>query len=303
MITTYYNPGRYRQRLQNYLLFRNRLKARLLTVELALCGDDFALKEENADILIQVRSNSVMWHKERLINIGLNRLPMNVKYVAWIDCDIIFTDDDWTVRAAELLKRVPLIQLFDSLYDLNQYQLPEHYDIASQSPSGYSFAFHQRGKAPILGTPTNHQSFRFVACGIAWAATVEFIKRHYLYDVMILGSGDRMLAAASIGQFFEAIETVHIKDRRAEHYLGWALKFHRDVCGSIDYLPHSAFHLWHGDLENRGWIERHQILASFGFDPDTDLKSNEMDCWEWKGCDEELKQYVSYYFAKRLEDG
>ncbi|WP_345333075.1 hypothetical protein [Mucilaginibacter defluvii] len=279
------------------------MNAKLLTVELALLGEEFVLTEKDADILVQVRSNSVMWHKERLINIGIERLPASVTYVAWVDCDIVFEDNDWQEQAVRLLKEVPMIQLFKNLFDLGKFELPEICDVNSKLPSGYSFASHQNDKAVYLGTPANYQAFRFNACGIAWAARVSFIKKHYLYDVMILGSGDRMLAAAAIGQFEQAIITTHLKGARAEHYLSWAKPFYSDICGSISYLPGSAFHLWHGDLQNRGWTDRHRKLDEHHFDPSVDLRYNQMKCWEWSGNNKPLHEYIQNYFADRKEDG
>jgi hypothetical protein len=40
---------------------------------------------------IPVRSNSVLWHKENILNVGIANLPPDVKYVVWCDADIVFT--------------------------------------------------------------------------------------------------------------------------------------------------------------------------------------------------------------------
>ena len=64
-ITTYFNPSGYVTRYENYMAFRKSSRTQglqLLTVELALGETPFKLKPVDADILVQVRSNSVMWH-------------------------------------------------------------------------------------------------------------------------------------------------------------------------------------------------------------------------------------------------
>ena len=70
---------------------------------------------ENDDVY-RLRSNSVMWQKERLINYGLSKLPAECKYFAWIDCDVMFHADDWCQQACEKLKTADVIQLFKKVF-------------------------------------------------------------------------------------------------------------------------------------------------------------------------------------------
>src|SRR5262245_38284590 len=89
-ITAYFNPARYARRLHNYRVFRRHLSVPLLAVELAFDGD-FELHERDAERLVQLRTRDVMWHKERLLNIALQRLPSTCDSVLWIDCDLVYT--------------------------------------------------------------------------------------------------------------------------------------------------------------------------------------------------------------------
>ena len=61
-ITSYFNPIGYRRRPANYRLFRERLNVPLVTVELAY-GPDFELTQSDADILVQLRGEDVLWQK------------------------------------------------------------------------------------------------------------------------------------------------------------------------------------------------------------------------------------------------
>ena len=90
-ITCYFNPVGYRRRLENYRIFRQRLKAPLVTVELSF-GGGFHLSSQDADILVQLRSPSILWQKERLLNVAL-KSPGRCNKVAWLDCDILFEND------------------------------------------------------------------------------------------------------------------------------------------------------------------------------------------------------------------
>ena len=75
-ITTYFNPCGYQSRARNYRIFSDRLAEQgvnLLTVELAFGAQPFALSDLNPVALL--RSNSVLWQRERLINNATTRLP------------------------------------------------------------------------------------------------------------------------------------------------------------------------------------------------------------------------------------
>ena len=97
-IAAYFNPCGYKSRLDNYERFREQLKTPLLTVELAF-EEPFELEPTAADILIQRRGESVMWQKERLLNIALDHLPAECEAVAWLDCDVLFSRADWPEAA------------------------------------------------------------------------------------------------------------------------------------------------------------------------------------------------------------
>src|SRR4051794_25701615 len=116
-VTCYFNPVGYRRRLANYREFRRRLAAPLVTVELSYRGD-FELRPGDADRLNQLRGRDVLWQKERLLNVALRALPASCRYVAWLDCDVIFSRDDWPADAARLLEQYRVVQLFRRLYHL-----------------------------------------------------------------------------------------------------------------------------------------------------------------------------------------
>ncbi|HEY7787756.1 MAG TPA: hypothetical protein VIF33_04460, partial [Casimicrobiaceae bacterium] len=113
-ITCYFNPIGYQRRLQNYHLFRQHLTIPLVAVELAY-GDDFDLGADDADVLIRLRGTDVLWQKERLLNLALAALPDHCEAVAWLDCDVVFDDDDWALRASRALERCSLLQPFQTV--------------------------------------------------------------------------------------------------------------------------------------------------------------------------------------------
>ncbi|MGK7943573.1 MAG: hypothetical protein AB4058_03810 [Microcystaceae cyanobacterium] len=97
-VTSYFNPLKYRSRKRNYLFFKNQLSIPLLTVEWSPNGQ-FDLTEKDADFLIQLSSGDLMWQKERLLNLAFSQVPDHFKYVAWLDSDIVFLDQDWVKKS------------------------------------------------------------------------------------------------------------------------------------------------------------------------------------------------------------
>jgi hypothetical protein len=55
----------------------------------------FELTKDDADILIQISGGAVLWQKERLLNLAIKLVPLHVKSIAWLDCDVIFDRPDW----------------------------------------------------------------------------------------------------------------------------------------------------------------------------------------------------------------
>ena len=90
----------------------------LYTIELAFDDAPFLLAP--ADSVVQRRTTHVLWHKERLLNLLLDRLPAQFDKVAWIDADLLFENAHWAEQAARKLDRVPIVQLFSAAHHLDQ---------------------------------------------------------------------------------------------------------------------------------------------------------------------------------------
>ena len=75
VVCCYFNPLHYKTRFENYKIFRKNIektKVRFLTIELAFGNDSFELNDFKD--VIQLRTKDVLWHKERLLNIGISKL-------------------------------------------------------------------------------------------------------------------------------------------------------------------------------------------------------------------------------------
>lgn len=302
-ITSYFNPVNYRRRLQNYRAFRERLGVPLVTVEWSPAGE-FVLTSADADILIQVRGGDILWQKERLLNVALDALPAACDAVAWLDCDIVMGAKDWDERARQVLDRSPLVHLFEYHHDLPPDGGPENISSWDRAPVGRSVAAKAASGETIvrvvsaLELPKERPSW-----GFAWAARRSLLDKHGIYDACIVGGGDAALWCAASGLFERVMTSIGMEEPRRRHYLEWARPFHEDVGGHVGWLSGPLFHLWHGELAQRRYRERHQDMAEFDFDPASDIAISEEGCWRWNSNKPELHSYLEGYFRQRKEDG
>jgi hypothetical protein len=299
-ITAYFNPAGYRRRKANYSLFRKHLDLPLLTVELGY-GPQFELGEGDADILIQIPGQDVMWQKERLLNRAVAALPPACTKVAWLDGDLIFQSDDWAERTERLLDDCALVQPFGRVFRTGAGWRPgdalgEDEDViravASQIESGMPAEQILIARGEASGT----------ALGMGWAARRELLERRGLYDANIIGDGDCVLLHAAFGQFDGAVSRQKMNRRREDHFRAWAEPFHDDVGGSVGHVSGDVAHLWHGSFADRRYGERVEGFGAFDFDPASDI-ADDGGAWRWNSPKPAMHAYVRDYFGARREDG
>ena len=302
-ITTYFNSAKYQTKLNNYRLFRERLHVPLITVELSFDGE-FELVPTDADVVVQLHGGAVLWQKERLLNVALQHLPADCDAVAWIDCDVLFDSDSWVTQAQQQLQQYQMVQLFSRSVDLKRGETDittqhEHYaqGIVAKIESDGISALERRSQYS-WGHPR-----RVVMPGLAWCIRRDVIDQHGWYDAMIVGAGDRMFLHAAYGELARHPTTVPVTDVHFAHFLKWAQPFHATVQGSVGYIDHTVYHLWHGEIPNRGYWNRFDPIQQLGFDPATDIVIGANGAWHWARPLPELQRYLVDYFEQRLEDG
>ena len=156
-VTCYFNPCGYRLRRRHYERFADALAAQDVppfTAELAFDDQPFALADHPR--VTRFRSRHVLWHKERLLNLLVPRLPERFDKVAWIDADVLFEHADWPAETARRLEESPVVQLFEQVVQLDRDDQPGE----TRASVAYAHA-HDRARAWQFGR--YHPGF-------AWAA-------------------------------------------------------------------------------------------------------------------------------------
>ncbi len=313
-ITTFYDSTGNLWRLRNLRAFYHHLNVPLLVVELVGSGGG-QLESTDADMIVTLMGDSLIWQKERLLNIGIRHLPADVEYVAWIDSDIVFENRAWADDAITLLKSgKQYVQLFESVARLPELPETSLLDMESllntkpvlEKPS-FAYAvdkdeYFRLDQGDLLAK--EHAKARRghtygIVHGIGWASKRQTHEQICLYDACIIGGGPSAMALAMIGSPEQLTAKRPMSTRHNAHYLDWARAFNGNSRSSIGCVSGRAVHLWHGAYENRGYHERHFVLKEMNFDPETDLTKVDNATWEWSPGAAELRAAVKSYFYKR----
>jgi hypothetical protein len=266
-VTSFFNPAHYATRIENYYLFRRRLTVPLVTVELS-DGPDFQLQAGDADMLIRRQSRDVMWQKERLLNIAIQSVPKDCDMIVWLDCDVVFQDNDWPERTRRELQRCRIVQPFRVLYDVPTARNPESLTQTEfiHKRSSYASAL-KAGVEPESLVAPGACTRAHVSTGHAWAMRRDLIARHGLYDARIIGGGDKCILCAARGELDVVAMAHEMNSEQRAHFEDWANPFLATVRARVGDVDGVLYHLSHGDLEARGTRRRHAELSSHGFDP------------------------------------
>jgi hypothetical protein len=297
-VTTYFNPAGYSSKLQNLELFAagvRRQGLKLFVVELAFPSNSFRVPDSLADGILRLNADSVLWQKERLLNIAFERLPPECDKVLWLDGDLVFENDDWVNQTSRLLDSHKVVQPFAYAVWLPPREQwtrePRLKDLHRMPAAAAQPGLIYR---PDLAHP-----------GFAWAARRDILTSYGVYDKLILGGGDFLIMLAMYSDaslVANPAVSPCLSDRLAADVTRWADQFHNIVRGDVAHTPGTVFHLWHGTLADRRYLERYEILRAFDFDPQTDIKLDGNGCWQWSSDKPELHRRVKEYFSIRRAD-
>lgn len=302
------NPLRWRSRYTNYWEFQHHVACAggiLITVELAMGDRHFEITEKGNPHHVQVRTRDEMFRKENLQNLGAERLPLGVKYVAFIDADVTFARPDWCQETLHLLQHYDVIQMFSSYSDVSH----DHRIMRTVPSFMYNFE-HEPDTCPVdpnSGYGSNWPSGKWNgAPGLAWAYRIEAVDQlGGMLDRCILGGGDSHMAYGLVQRHDLAklhLEIEHASSTAYVRYIQlWQMNAAR-LKGNIGYMDGSLLHKWHGPKSKRGYASRWKILEDNLYDPYADVMMDHQGVLEFTGNKPQLRDDVRRYFRDRDED-
>jgi len=226
---------------------------------------------------IRVRTSSILFAKEALLQQGLLALPSKCTKVLALDADILFEEENWLQQISQDLETVDVVQPFQTAKWLD-------YEGNVQSEKeGWAKSYKLD---PLSEKARLFQSH----CGFGFAAKRSYLNNGF-FTFAVLGSGDEIHMRLAAGLKTTNQARFSYISSLLETY---ATKAHN---GRLGYSALTVKHLPHGLLSNRQYVKRHLELIESGFTKDCLVESTmpEFKDSRWNG-------YFYAYFKSRKED-
>lgn len=161
-VTCYYNPIRWEARLRTCKEHLEHLLdtgTKPLLVECQTGDRSFQFADFPHIRHVGVRSKTLLWNKESLLRIGMQRLDPDWEYVCWTDADIKFRKSDWAYETVHALQIYDVLQPWSDAYDLG----PGDAHLAV-----YKSFMHQfwHGQSCVYGVPPEKTAFERRVAGL-----------------------------------------------------------------------------------------------------------------------------------------
>lgn len=260
IIACFYNPQCNPYRLIAFQKWYRSIRHLPHRIIECLIGDAKSQLPKSPNIT-QVYTDSMLWHKEALLNKIVRELPSEFKYVFWLDADVLFTNLNWITDSVKQLQNNAIVQPFSYCIHLKKNELKPDFNVEvyrgtstnaigrhPQMWKGFG-AVHVEKAAQARSDNYEHHGH----VGFAWGARREILEMCPLYDKGLVGGGDHIIAHAAVGHiphgcirraFGDDIEAV-------EH---WSHKFHAATNGKLGAVEGDLYHIWHGDVKARDYF-------------------------------------------------
>ncbi len=309
VITAINNPllwhSRYRLARAAVLSWLKESNVHVTIVEVAhghrshLLGD---LASEHPDRIkhIDVHAATMAWSKENCLNLGIQLLPHDARYIGTFDADVHWRVPGWASQIVHALNLYHVIQPWQTCYDLGPND--EHVQTHTSFCRRY---FH--GEKVVHGNPGcygygNGGLSAYPHPGYAWGWTREALNGiGGLFEQGGMGSGDYHMALSLIGMGHRSMPKGISREFR-EAVMIWQRRALQAVNYKIGYVPLTIEHRWHGDKARRGYLSRWEIFIKHGFNPIYDLRRNTWGVLEFDGNKPDLERAFDCYLRSRQED-
>ena len=218
----------------------------------------------------KIHTESLLWHKEALLNKLVTELPSKFKYVFWVDADVLFTNLNWMVEGVEQLKTCQILQPFKYCVHLEKDQLKPAFKLPynaiypnqENSMVWRSFCSNLFIFLDIV-SEENYNNHGHV--GFAWGARRELLEKVPLYDRALIGGADHIIAHALVdSELHPCIKKAFIDKDMIAEIAQWTTKFNIAVGGrnNVGYVNGDLHHIWHGDINKRDYLNRIKKFSS-----------------------------------------
>lgn len=186
--------------------------------------------------IIQLRTDSIFFYKENLLNIASKKTDKKYTKFIYIDADIIFADRNWYNIVSDLLENHDGVQPFINKLDLSAEFTIDNYH-------GYSVILDKN-----IGLP-----------GLTWAVHRNWFEKYGIFDYCVIGGGDRVFSYFFAGQdtLLSRKDCSYLTDSFAKY----SQKDGTKITGTV--APITIFHMFHSCYQNRQYTSRTKIITDF----------------------------------------
>ena len=284
VILPFFNPVQNIRIIQNILTVKYWLEKAHIPFyigEVANGKQPFLFKE--AFNIIQFRTDSIMFHKENLIDILETRLPKVYTKICILDADILFSNCNWYTITSTLLDTCDICQPFNKATWLHA-DYTEHIT-----------------RTNCLDSSSNTLNWNKEHPGFVWAFNREWYRNFHYRNMIICMTG----ADTILHDFVK-------KRHSSSSYLSYKKDY--DIVESLNLNIQYAttdlhiYHLNHGVLQKRLYVEYkkglEEILADCSISSPSEAAYRRVDgLLEWKeACKDKINEYNIKYFIGRSED-
>lgn len=244
----------------------------------------------------KVHTNSEIWLKENLINLGVKHLlPCDWRYMAWIDCDVHFRNSLWALESIHQLQHYQIIQPWKDAADL-AYDggIMKHFTSFGYFSAKHISQCQKAEKNNPYHHPYGHTGFA-VCCTRFFYENVE-----KLLDFAILGSADAHMMYGCLNRVQETIN-YKMSDGYKQLSQLWAERAFYACGGMVGYVPGRIEHHFHGPKSRRFYADRWQILVRHHYNPIKDLKYDHQGVIHLRH-KRGLEHDIMRYNRERMED-
>lgn len=285
VITSHFNPANWTSTRDNYRRFLHEMtwwRVPVFSAEIAFDGQAWA--SDLSWLKIRGTVNNIMWQKERLLNLIVERLPAQFTKIAWIDADMLYLDRFWVEKTIKALETHTLVQIWNKWHCTG----PDGNIVETLNTVG------ENGKEYI--------SRRAWSPGGAWAGHRRVFP---LYDRHVVGSGDNSCFEGWTGIYNTSQSHCELQytEKMREDLYEWSADAYSKVKGDIGTVPFDAVHLFHGSRKDRAYRERWKPMIECDFDPKKHVTIDHNGLLAWTSeTPPEIVTHLKSYFSSRLED-
>ena len=275
VITTYCNYSGNPWMYRNYCEFRQQMSdIPFFTVELSFTSNF----KTNAVLKLEAGDEHYLCQKSRLLNLLVERLPVEIDSLAWVDSNIFFLNPDWYQQAEHALGEHSVVQLLSGAHWLNKERAIEQKILSG----GYWPRY-----------PRPH-------CGHAWAMRREsWEKIDGLFDLDIMGGSDVWMAHAfydeKSGKFLEQAPRTIL-----ESFAKYSEKCNQVIQGRVGKIRGDILHMFQGDLRERLFWTGHQLMKHCRYCPLTDVITDTKGLIQWTGRNQKLESQARKLLELRV---